>query len=100
MVKAESESTVDENLRHSEIGYSSEVQDYGLKLDFDYFASSRHTLKFGSNLISHRFKPNAISYSVITGDTLKQDSVFFDANIPALEGFVYTWKTKLTLAKS
>ena len=87
-VGAESESSAREGIISSQIGYSSLVRDYGLKLDFDYFASPRHTLKFGTNGVLHRFKPNAISYSIVGHDT-QQDSTFFDASIPATEGFVY-----------
>jgi hypothetical protein len=88
-VGAESESSGNqEGVISSQVGYSSLVRDYGLKLDFDYFASSRHALKFGVNAVLHQFKPNAISYSMTGGESV-QDSTFFDARIPATEGFVY-----------
>ena len=88
-VGAEKETRGDEGLNSSQIYYNSLIRDYGLKADFDYFASPRHTLKFGGNVLLHQFKPNAISYTIVDNDELQQDSAFLDAAIPATEGFVY-----------
>jgi len=41
-----------------EIG--SEIQDYNLKQDFDYYLNAKNTLKFGGNLVHHTFKPGEI----------------------------------------
>lgn len=41
-----------------EIG--SEIQDYNLKQDFDYYLNAKNTIKFGGNLIHHTFKPGEI----------------------------------------
>jgi len=41
-----------------EIG--SEIQDFNLKQDFDYYLNGKNTLKFGGNLIHHTFKPGEI----------------------------------------
>ena len=43
------------------------VRDWNAKLDFDYFASTQHTLKFGANFTYHRFTPNVVTGS--NGDT-------------------------------
>lgn len=87
-VGVESERGSKGGITSSQIGYNSIIRDYGLKLDFDYFMSPNHTLKFGGNGVMHNFKPNAINYSV-TGDNLRQDSTFFDASIPAIETYFY-----------
>ena len=41
-----------------EIG--SEIQDWNLKEDFDYYLNSKNTLSFGGNMIYHTFKPGEI----------------------------------------
>ncbi len=43
------------------------VRDWNGKLDFDYFASTQHTLKFGANFTYHRFTPNVVTGT--NGDT-------------------------------
>ncbi len=39
--------------------YKSGISDYSLKLDYDYFISATHTLKFGIQAINHTFRPSA-----------------------------------------
>lgn len=51
------------------IGLSSGIKDWNAKLDFDYFASTTHKVKFGAQYIYHTFYP-----SVVSGN---QDSVVF-----------------------
>ncbi|WP_027420786.1 TonB-dependent receptor [Crocinitomix catalasitica] len=41
-----------------EIG--SEIQDWNLKEDFDYYLNSNNTLSFGGNMIYHTFKPGQV----------------------------------------
>jgi len=36
------------------------VRDYQVKLDFDYYPSPGHAIRFGANAIHHRFTPNII----------------------------------------
>ncbi len=51
---------------------NSGIRDFGLKTDFDYFASTRHRIRFGAQLTRHRFTP-----SVVSGN---QDSTVFEPN--------------------
>jgi outer membrane receptor for ferrienterochelin and colicin len=46
-----------------EIG--SEIQDYNIKQDFDYYLNANNTIKIGGNLVHHTFKPGNID----AGDT-------------------------------
>ncbi len=39
------------------------VKDWNLKADFDYYASTRHSVKFGGNYTYHTFTPNIASAS-------------------------------------
>jgi hypothetical protein len=50
--------------------YYSGLKDFALKTDFDYFPSSKHTVKFGAGAIHHRFNPGVS----ITDSTGKNDN--------------------------
>ncbi|TCO10433.1 TonB-dependent receptor [Natronoflexus pectinivorans] len=43
--------------------YFSDITDLSAKVDFDYFLSPGHTLKFGANYTRHRFKPGVNLFS-------------------------------------
>ena len=55
-----------------DVTLNSGIRDVGLKSDIDYYASTRHKVRFGGQYIFHRFTP-----SVVTG---RQDSVVFEPN--------------------
>lgn len=40
---------------------SSAINDYGTKLDFEHFKSTKHTFKFGGTAVYHEFRPNVIN---------------------------------------
>lgn len=44
-----------------DIRLSSGISDFNGKLDFDYYASPRHHIKFGGNYIYHTFTPSTVS---------------------------------------
>jgi hypothetical protein len=44
----------------SEIQIGSQIQDYNLKQDFNYYLNNKNTLSFGGNIIHHTFKPGEI----------------------------------------
>ena len=41
--------------------YTSRIRDLGIKTDFDYFPSPKHTVKFGAQATFHRFIPSALA---------------------------------------
>ncbi|MCU0360218.1 MAG: TonB-dependent receptor [Bacteroidia bacterium] len=43
-----------------ELSYRSGIRDQGLKYDLSYSPNSRHFIRFGLNIIRHRFQPQAI----------------------------------------
>ncbi|MEL7343004.1 MAG: TonB-dependent receptor, partial [Bacteroidota bacterium] len=49
--------------------YRSRIQDWGLKLDFDYYPSPAHQIKFGINSTLHTFEPNTIGFSSSSAET-------------------------------
>ena len=63
---------------------SSGIQDFSLKQDYTYFANSRHQIKFGWNVIRHKFTPSTVSGS--SGETLFN---FDTTKIIAFEPSVY-----------
>jgi hypothetical protein len=60
------------------------IQDFSLKQDYTYFANSRHQIKFGWNVIRHKFNPSTVSGS--SGETLFN---FDTTKIIAFEPSVY-----------
>ena len=44
----------------SKIQIGSQIQDFNLKQDFNYYINNKNTLSFGGNLIHHTFKPGEI----------------------------------------
>lgn len=42
--------------------FSSVIEDYSGKLDFDYYPSSRHSIKYGASFQLHKYTPGANSY--------------------------------------
>ena len=42
--------------------FGSGIYDWGYKMDFDYFASPNHAVKFGVNYIYHNFKPGVKTF--------------------------------------
>ena len=61
---------------------NSGIRDYGFKLDYDWFPSAQHNVKFGTQAIHHRFTPSSAS--------AQADSVIYDGNkIKPLNGIEY-----------
>ena len=40
--------------------YSSDIRDIGFNLDFDYLPNNKNTLRFGTNVILHSFRPGVL----------------------------------------
>ena len=52
--------------------FKSDIKDYNTKVDFTYFPSIKHTLKFGVNHTYHVFNPRAIEVNT-SSDTFSND---------------------------
>ncbi|HAH23331.1 MAG TPA: TonB-dependent receptor [Prolixibacteraceae bacterium] len=80
------EKTVNKNLTTGENGdlfglnYKSGIEDFGLKMDFDYFPNPDHRIKYGGNIIDHTFRPGILAYN----ETKSQDN--FDSKIDTALG--------------
>ncbi|MBD2699720.1 TonB-dependent receptor [Spirosoma sp. BT702] len=71
--------------------YSSGIRDLSAKLDFDYYVTPQHSLRFGTQAIFHRFTPSAV---VVQNRFLNEFRRDVDA-IDAVEAGVYvedTWR--------
>ncbi|SOE22990.1 TonB dependent receptor [Spirosomataceae bacterium TFI 002] len=66
--------------------YDSRIRDIGLKVDFDYFPSNQHAVKFGVNLIRHRFEPSAIA---VEGGFGEESIDFEEKPSNSLESAIY-----------
>ncbi|MDX5347405.1 MAG: TonB-dependent receptor [Hymenobacteraceae bacterium] len=64
----------------------SKIEDFTLKLDYDYYHSLRHQLKFGVVATRHRFSPNVISAQGTISEALKSSK---GTNIATQEAAVY-----------
>jgi hypothetical protein len=60
--------------------YVSGIRDYGIKVDFDYLPNPEHYIKFGSQLINHRFTPGVLSYRATELQRTTLGSKPIDAN--------------------
>jgi len=69
--------------------FSSGIYDWGYKMDFDYFASPDHTVKFGVNYIYHNFRPGVKTIQSDNTDDNSIDKTFGDKSIYAHDFSVY-----------
>jgi len=75
----------------SSFEYNSGIEDITAKIDFDYFPTPNHAIKFGISNIYHQFKPGVQAYKVTT-NTSEIDDInvtFGNKNIPANEVSAY-----------
>jgi len=69
--KEESLKSVDnDDLSNSNfLSYQSQIRDFGAKIDFDFYPSTAHTIKFGAQATHHNFLPGATQYNTDTINT-------------------------------
>ncbi|MDA3879162.1 MAG: TonB-dependent receptor [Prolixibacteraceae bacterium] len=73
--------------------YYSGIEDITAKVDFDYFPSNNHAIKFGAGYINHHFTPGATKLKFesidIDDDVVNLDSIFGNSEIYAHEFSAY-----------
>ncbi|MEM8897562.1 MAG: TonB-dependent receptor [Bacteroidota bacterium] len=67
------------------LDYRSQIRDLGIKLDFDFYPSPSHEIKFGLFSTNHRFEPSTFGSKVKTADTQIDTSI-----VSAID---YTWES-------
>ena len=90
------ENKVNKNLTTGKIGdtfgldYKSGIEDFAFKMDFDYFPSPNHRIKYGGNFIDHTFRPGILAFKESGMDEpSKIDTAFGNPNIRAKELYAY-----------
>jgi len=79
------------NNLNTSLRYSSGIRDLSAKLDFDYYPSPKHSVRFGTQTIFHRFTPSAV---VVQNSLIDQFTRNVEA-IDAVESGIYaedTWR--------
>jgi hypothetical protein len=75
--------------------YEGQIQDVGLRLDFDYAPANMHYLRFGVNATYHHFTPGVLSYyrekssKLVPGSEEPPASISRSSQITALEYAAY-----------
>jgi hypothetical protein len=67
--------------------YQSGVRDFGLKLDFEYYPSPSHSLRFGAGITRHRFVPGQLGYRV--------EDMFSNIDTTLAEQLATTWEGRI-----
>lgn len=70
--------------------YFSGIEDLGAKIDFDWYMSSKHSVKFGAGYTWHHFKPGVTSfrYNSMSGNE-GIDTIIGDMKVRAKEFIMY-----------
>lgn len=55
-----------------ELQFSSTINDYGIKYDFDYRPLPNHSIRFGLSAINHNFSPSALVFRLSSVDFFKK----------------------------
>ncbi|MHB9056104.1 MAG: TonB-dependent receptor [Paludibacteraceae bacterium] len=74
------------------VGYRSGIEDYSLKVDFDYYPNTYHDVKFGADYTYHTFRPDVSTFYMFNNQNnqnLKLDTVIGQGNIYSHETKTY-----------
>ena len=69
--------------------YSSGIEDFSGRIDFDFAPNARHYIKFGANWTNHTFSPGATSLVLDFGDVSALDTLLGPPDIKSDEAFLY-----------
>lgn len=81
-----------ENTRVEDVfDYNSGIKDFAAKIDFDYFPSKSHSIKFGLENIFHTFSPGVNHIKYTDGENLEEsaDTIYGNSNVQANEFRLY-----------
>lgn len=71
------------------LGYRSGIQDFGAKLDFDFYPNPNHDIKFGAMLTHHTFTPGLFGFTFAADDSVLADTTISPDLSKGIEGGVY-----------
>ncbi len=63
------------NTEKSEMQYNSHIKDAGIKLDFDYYPTPNHSIKFGFQETYHTFNPGVMARHYTSADSIGDNTV-------------------------
>lgn len=93
--QSSAETAGDDEISTANNKFYSGIYDLGTKADFEYYLRPEHSLRFGTNVIYHTFKPGATSYYQNSNNAIVIDSTFNNYTISAWESALYgeyEWK--------
>lgn len=70
-------------------GFNSGIRDWSGRVDFEYYPSPQHSIRFGGQATNHLFKPGITAIRYNENQTERTDTSFGSSNIPAFETSVY-----------
>ena len=88
----ESYSKDDADADEFSLRYDSRIRDLGVKTDFDFFPSTKHTIKFGAQATFHKFVPSALA---IAGSFINEPIKRSVTPVNTIEAGIYaedTWQ--------
>lgn len=68
-----------------DMDYNSGIRDWTGRVDFDFTPDPDHNIKFGTNYIFHKFKPEVLSTQLNSGDNLGNEGYDVDTTIGGIE---------------
>ncbi|MEO1626377.1 MAG: TonB-dependent receptor [Bacteroidota bacterium] len=72
--------------------YTSGINDWAGRIDFDYFPNPNHYIRFGANVIQHTFKPGSFDLEIRSegpSDNYVLDTILGQSNVNAQEFALY-----------
>lgn len=76
--------TFDGSQSEFNFGLNSGVRDYGVKLDFNYYPTPKHTVRIGAEYTNHRYTPSSFTFSSSFGDILPNEPIRMHTNEAAI----------------
>ncbi len=89
-IESSSEELITKRKESDYFRYFSGIEDIGVRSDFDWYLSPRHSVKFGTGFTSHHFKPGVTTfrYNPALGEQ-GLDTIIGDMNVRAAEFIMY-----------
>ncbi|MFZ2285854.1 MAG: TonB-dependent receptor [Bacteroidales bacterium] len=89
-IESSSENLTTKQKEEDYFRYFSGIEDLGAKIDFDYYPSASHSVKFGAGYTWHDFKPGVTSFRYDPMDDDEGiDTVIGDMRVRASEAILY-----------
>lgn len=71
------------------VGYKSDIIDFGLKADYEYKYNNAHLIRFGANVINHRFTPGYLELEYSRLGATSFDTIIGTKGLSSYESAIY-----------